>query len=68
MIAIIKVNGRDFPWRENLSIEDIMEEKKYTFPKIIVKVNSQHIEEEDYATTIISDGDNVQMIHLLAGG
>ena len=68
MITIIKVNGRDFLWRENLSIEDIMEEKKYTFSKIIVKVNSQHIEKGDYASTIISDGDNVQMIHLLAGG
>ena len=68
MVAIIKVNGRDFTWRENLSIEDIMDEKKYTFPKIIVKVNDKHIEKEEYSSTIISDGDNVQMIHLLAGG
>lgn len=65
---IIKLNNRDFPWEEGLTIEKIMEIKKYSFPKIIVKVNGRHIEKEDYASTLINDGDNVEMIHLLAGG
>jgi len=33
-ISIIKVNGRDFQWEENLTIEGILEKKKYTFPKM----------------------------------
>ena len=45
-----------------------MKIKKYTFPKIIVKVNGMHIEKTDYATTVVHKGDNVEMIHLLAGG
>ena len=45
-----------------------MQIKNFTFPKIIVKVNGKHIEKEEYATTVINDGDNVEMIHLLAGG
>ncbi len=45
-----------------------MEIKKYTFSKIIVKVNGNHIEKEEYASTIVNDGDVVEMIHLLAGG
>jgi len=65
---IIKLNNRDFPWEEGLTVEKIIEKKSFTFPKIIVKVNGKHIEKEDYATTIINDGDNVQIIHLLAGG
>ena len=45
-----------------------MEIKNFTFPKIIVKVNGNHIEQDEYATTLVNDGDNVEMIHLLAGG
>ncbi len=45
-----------------------MEIKSFTFPKIIVKVNGKHIEQDEYATTLVNDGDNVEMIHLLAGG
>ena len=68
VIYIIKLNNKDFPWEEGLTIEKIMKIKKFTFPKIIVKVNGMYIEKEDYATTIVNDGDNVEMIHLLAGG
>ena len=68
MIAIIKLNNRDFPWEEGLTIADIIEKKNFTFPKLIVKINGSVIEEEDYTTTIVNNSDNVQIIHLLAGG
>ena len=62
VILIIKLNNRDFPWEEGLTIEKIMQIKKFTFPKIIVKVNGNHIEKEDYAETFVNDGDNVEKI------
>ncbi len=65
---IIQVNGRDFPWEENLTIERIMEIKVYTFPKIYVKVNGELIPKEDYGKRVVEKNDNVQIIHLLAGG
>jgi len=68
VITIIKLNGKDYPWYEGLTIQKIMDEKKYIFPKIIVKINGQHVEKENYATTVVNDFDDVQMIHLLAGG
>ncbi len=68
MIYIIKLNNRDFQWEEGMTIEDIMKIKKFSYSRIIVKVNNKHVEEVDYATTIVHDGDDVQMIHLLAGG
>jgi sulfur carrier protein len=68
VILIIKLNGRDFHWEDGMTVEDIMNKNKFIFPKIIVKINGQHIEKEDYPKTVVKDGDNVQMIHLLAGG
>ncbi len=64
----MQVNGRDFPWEENLTIERIMELKGYTFPKIYVKINGELIEKEEYGNTVVNKGDIVQIIHLLAGG
>ncbi|MDF2676295.1 MAG: thiamine biosynthesis protein ThiS [Bacillota bacterium] len=68
MIFIIKVNNRELEWYEGMTIEDIFKIKNYTWTKIIVKVNKQVIDEENYKITIVNDGDDVQMLHLLAGG
>jgi len=65
---MIKVNGRDFEWEEELTVEKLLEKKRYIFPKIIVKINGKLIKKEDWPTTIINDGDDVKAIHVFAGG
>jgi len=65
---VIKLNGKDYPWEEGLTVEKLLEKKGYTFPMIIVRINDKVIEREDYATTIINDGDNVEALHIFGGG
>lgn len=65
---MIKVNNRDFAWEEGLTIKSLLQKKSYTFPKIIVKLNNVLVTEDEYASTVIHDGDDVKVIHLLAGG
>ena len=65
---MIKVNGRDFEWEQDMTVEVLLGKKGYIFPKIIVKINGELIKKEDYDTKAIRDEDNVQVIHLLAGG
>lgn len=65
---MIKLNNKDFPWEDGMTVESLMIHKKFTYSRIIVKINGHHVEQEDYATTVINDNDDVQMIHLLAGG
>lgn len=65
---MIKVNNRDFEWEEGLTVEKLLQKKRYTFPKIIVKINGQLIKKEDWPTAIINDGDDVKAIHIFAGG
>ncbi|MDF2547927.1 MAG: thiamine biosynthesis protein ThiS [Anaerosolibacter sp.] len=65
---MIKVNGRDFEWQEGLTVAKLLEKKRYTYPKIIVKVNERLINKQQYVSTVIYDGDDVKVIHLLAGG
>ncbi|HNV95530.1 MAG TPA: sulfur carrier protein ThiS [Bacteroidales bacterium] len=54
--------------RESLTINELLDYKRFTFKMIVVKVNGKPIHKNDYATTYLNDGDNVQVIHLISGG
>lgn len=65
---MIKVNNRDFDWEEGLTVQALLDKKSYTYPKLIIKINNVLVPSEEYSSTIIRDGDDVKVIHLLAGG
>lgn len=65
---MLKVNNSDYPFREGLTIKALMDEKGYVFHRIIVKLNGRVLEEANYADIVLEDGDNVQAIHVFAGG
>lgn len=65
---MITVNGKEFPWEEGLTVNKLLKKKKYVYPRIIVKINGKIIKDEHYTDTLIEDGDNVQCLHLMAGG
>ena len=54
--------------KSTINIVELKELKKFTFPKIIVKVNGTIIEPADYESTYLGEGDDVVLLHLLAGG
>ena len=51
-----------------MSVSEMLKIKKFTFRMRIVKINGVFIPGESYDSTIIRDGDNVQMIYLMSGG
>jgi len=65
---MIKVNGKEFPWEEGMTVRRLLELKKYAYPRIMVKINGQFVKDEDFDTAVIHHGDDVQCIHLMAGG
>ncbi len=65
----ITLNNREEEFSsEQMTIAQIMEVKKFTYSKIIVKINGNFVEKEDYANTQVNDGDVLLILHLLAGG
>jgi sulfur carrier protein len=65
---MIKVNTREHPWHAGLTVQCLLDEKTYTFKQLVVKVNDIFIPEEKYQSFLLNDGDNVMVIHLMAGG
>jgi thiamine biosynthesis protein ThiS len=65
----IDLNNREESFEaDQLSVAEIMAIKKFTFSKIIVKLNGDFVEKEDYENTIVKDADVLLILHLLAGG
>ncbi|MBP7032654.1 MAG: sulfur carrier protein ThiS [Chloroflexi bacterium] len=65
---MITVNTREQPWRESLNVQSLLDEMGFIFRHIIVRVNGEYVPEEAYTQRLISDGDDVQVMHLIAGG
>ena len=63
------LNHRPYPhWREGLTVKGVIEENKFTWPKLVVKLNDRVIWPEEYETTSLQEEDDLQVIHLLGGG
>jgi sulfur carrier protein len=67
-MKIILNNNSETINSETIGLKELIELKKYTFALLITKVNGQLIKKEDREKTIIKDGDNVAVIHLISGG
>jgi len=65
---MLTVNNTEHPFHNGMTIKTLMEEKGYVFHRIIVKVNGKLIDDGNYTSTVLSDGDTVEAIHIFAGG
>ncbi len=65
----ITLNNREEEFKtSSLTVSEMLELKKFTFRMRIVKINGLLIPKDKYDTTLINEGDNVQMLYLMSGG
>jgi thiamine biosynthesis protein ThiS len=65
----IILNNREEEFdRESMSVSEMLDLKKFSFRMRIVKINGELISKDKYGSTIILDGDNIQMFYLMSGG
>jgi thiamine biosynthesis protein ThiS len=65
---VIKVNKEDMEYEEGMTVEDVLQKKKYTFRMITVIVNGEVVPKDKYSTYRIKDWDNIDVIHIMSGG
>lgn len=51
-----------------ISVQKLLEIKKFSFPRLIVRINDNLVKKENYTSTFIKDGDKVDIIHMISGG
>jgi thiamine biosynthesis protein ThiS len=65
----ILLNNREEEFKnESLSVDEMLVLKKFSYKMRIIKINGALISKEKYDSTIIHDGDDVQMLYLMSGG
>jgi len=64
----ISVNNEEMDWEENLTIDDILKKKKYSFKMLVVKVNGKLVNKGEYKTFVVPPDADVKIIHLISGG
>ena len=67
MKVTVNLEIEDFPETE-LSVSEIMKRKKYTFPHIITRLNGHVVERENRDSTLVVNGDDLELYHLISGG
>jgi sulfur carrier protein len=68
MDRFITVNGDKHPWREGMTVQDLLDEKRYTFRMLSVWINDKPVERDRFSSTPIPEGAKVQVVHMISGG
>lgn len=65
---MIKVNGEITAWSKGKTVREIILDKNYIFPLLIVRINGKLIPRDRYDSTEVFDGEILDIIHLMSGG
>ncbi len=63
----IRINGKDEETNET-SVLDVLKARNIEPRMVAVEVNSKMIERDDYGTTHLKDGDEVEFLYFMGGG
>ena len=66
---MILVNDRDkVEWKENMTVQDILDKMGYSYVLITVTVNEEYVKKDDYLIYKVKDNSKVTVFHLAHGG
>jgi len=51
-----------------MTFEELLSIKNFTFKMLVTKLNNRLVKKQFRDSTIIKDGDNVTVLHLVSGG
>ncbi|HRW63586.1 MAG TPA: sulfur carrier protein ThiS [Bacteroidales bacterium] len=54
--------------QSELTINELLQEKNFSFKMLVIKVNGILVKKGQYDSHIVKDGDDVTVLHLVSGG
>ena len=65
----VHVNDKwDIPWREGMTVRDVLTACEFTHHHIVVSVNGTLVPPDAYDTHAVAGGDQVKVVHIIGGG
>ncbi|MDD2420429.1 MAG: sulfur carrier protein ThiS [Bacteroidales bacterium] len=54
--------------KEQMTVAQIMEAKSFRFRMLVVRLNDNIVKKDKYGETLVKEGDDLKIIHLVSGG
>jgi sulfur carrier protein len=67
-MKIILNNKEELFDGDQFTISDLLQIKKFTFKMLVIKVNGNLVKKTEYDSTLVKEGDDVMVLHLISGG
>jgi len=67
-MKIIINNREEIIDSKNISLDELIKIKNFTFKMLVTKVNGKLIKKDERKKTLIRSGDNIAVIHMISGG
>ena len=65
---MIKVKGKDYSWRQGMTVADLLEEIGDPYPYAVVRINEKAVSKPNFETTLVPYNVEVFLIPMIAGG
>ncbi len=65
---MITVNGENRTLENPVSVTEYLKPCNYIPVQVVVELNEEIIKRENYDTTVLKDGDVVEILHFMGGG
>jgi sulfur carrier protein len=68
-MAKIQVNGIEQEVKSSISLIELIKKNDVAQPEMVsVQINGEFVDREDYDSTLIKDGDEVDFLYFMGGG
>jgi len=68
MEKTITVNTEKMVWRDGMTVDDILKERRYVFKLLVIKINGTVVKKDQWKTCKVPENADVQVLHLMSGG
>jgi sulfur carrier protein len=68
MKIVLNNRKKEITEKNELNVIELFKIMRFTFPNIVVKINGNLIQKQNYKTSLIRNGDKVDAIHMISGG
>ena len=65
---MIKVNGKEMAFEENLTFNDFLVREGYNIKRVALELNGEILPKSEFINTQIKDGDQVEIVCFVGGG
>lgn len=65
---MIRVKGKEHPWREGMTVEDLLKDLGTAYSYAAVRVNDKVVSRPHFEETTIPDKAEVYLIPMISGG